>query len=837
MPSQAERRSRKRDRKSDGASEQASADDPPLESRPASGEVSGIQEGSWVEVSGLEAAGSRYLNGLWGRVFAAQTEDAEGDKTRVPVEFSVPFGSKSCRLSKLAMLPESDLEAAEALEQRFTTDVSQGGKGLDEVNIFVQEEYSKQGGWRLLRYATMRHILNMSRWMAEHSSGESGAERLSITGSESEVLSALVAQVLPLVSNVLPRDETGAAVRPHPHPLEKKTCDNDRLRGFDQLTGEMIFRTNKTCDQCNTTITTQNFYTCTKGCDFDFCAACKEEMDKLLEMSDEQHVIWAVEAVSQVAGMIWQLPLTERENLVNSLARDWRLGLFEQLVAAVVDVANSKVVHIEDSRNIMGDRSFWHTIALLQLLYAANSLDASEQRLDEAGVRGPRVQLQAFVLHGIDKCEVGSEYRRWEKHKEISASTLMQKDPLELSDEFCSFLTHANFVSVSFRRECLAMDVFTNMYDARGSRPEPLKLKVRRSPDELREDVLNALSGPSEVISRPFIPSFAGEPATGPGVVTEFIQLAIQAFLEDSTWVYDEQHRCYWFAEPEQPSRALTACLESESESEKEQQDAKQWASLRACGAILGQTVLHSKLIPQVFPRCMYAMLLREAESPHYEAPTLVDLATVSKELSQSLEKLLQYEGDDIDDLFGSMDWPKKPPGTLTHDNKSSFVSSYVEWFFTDRFATQFDAFADGFFGTLGRSELIRRHFDGAQLEAIICGGTIPIDIQALRRSSIEVAWDSTDKDFLDSFWSMLEELDESDRRRFLVFVTASDRMPLNGWAALKITVQKNGSGDDRLPTAFTCFRTLLLPRYSSMERAIEGLRLAINNSQGFGLQ
>ena len=41
-------------------------------------------------------------------------------------------------------------------------------------SLYFQEEYSKQGGWRLLRHATMRHILNMSRWMAEHSSGDLG---------------------------------------------------------------------------------------------------------------------------------------------------------------------------------------------------------------------------------------------------------------------------------------------------------------------------------------------------------------------------------------------------------------------------------------------------------------------------------------------------------------------------------------------------------------------------------------------------------------------------------------------------------------------------------------
>merc|ERR1712118_573518 len=190
--------------------------------------------------------------------------------------------------------------------------------------------------------------------------------------------------------------------------------------------------------------------------------------------------------------------------------------------------------------------------------------------------------------------------------------------------------------------------------------------------------------------------------------------------------------------------------------------------------------------------------------------------------------------GDDIHDVFGDLDWPGKPDIRLDHSNKTWFVGLYIEWFFRDRFAAQFCAFFGGFCAVLGRSELLRRFFDAAQLEAVICGGDVPLDVAALCAASAATGWADGDAIFIDNFWAAVEGLDDADRRRFLLFVTASDRVPLGGWGMLRITVQKNGTGDERLPTAYTCFNTLLLPRYTSIEHLRCMLQQAIQNSQGF---
>ena len=82
----------------------------------------------------------------------------------------------------------------------------------------------------------------------------------------------------------------------------------------------------------------------------------------------------------------------------------------------------------------------------------------------------------------------------------------------------------------------------------------------------------------------------------------------------------------------------------------------------------------------------------------------------------------------------------------------------------------------------------------------------------------------------------MVEGLHGEDRARFAFFVSASARCPPLDWRDLGLVVQRNGAGDDRLPTAYTCFVLLLLPRYSSAAVPGESLLQAIRETRGFGL-
>jgi hypothetical protein len=78
--------------------------------------------------------------------------------------------------------------------------------------------------------------------------------------------------------------------------------------------------------------------------------------------------------------------------------------------------------------------------------------------------------------------------------------------------------------------------------------------------------------------------------------------------------------------------------------------------------------------------------------------------------------------------------------------------------------------------------------------------------------------------------------MDLDHQRNLLEFVTASDRVPLNGLGELIFVIQRNGPDTDRLPSALICFGRLLLPEYSTKEKLENRLITAIENAKGFGL-
>jgi len=171
-------------------------------------------------------------------------------------------------------------------------------------------------------------------------------------------------------------------------------------------------------------------------------------------------------------------------------------------------------------------------------------------------------------------------------------------------------------------------------------------------------------------------------------------------------------------------------------------------------------------------------------------------------------------------------------------ETKCEFVQAYVDWFFHERIEAQFGPMSSGFRAILGGSSLLRSMVDAVQLERIVCGGTVPVDVTAIQRGVTLEGWTPEEEsEYLPTFWDVLLGFTPSEKLQFVVFVTASDRVPLRGWQDLGLIVQKNGVGDERLPAAYTCFCQLLLPKYTSRERLRSGLISAIENSEGFGLR
>eukprot|EP00927_Polykrikos_kofoidii_P014373 TRINITY_DN16295_c0_g1_i1.p1 TRINITY_DN16295_c0_g1~~TRINITY_DN16295_c0_g1_i1.p1 ORF type:complete len:860 (-),score=126.67 TRINITY_DN16295_c0_g1_i1:454-3033(-) len=645
---------------------------------------------------------------------------------------------------------------------------------------------------------------------------------------------ALVAAVLPLMADVLPRDANGICVIPHRHTMIKQQVSEGSL--YMTSAGRLAFRTNKICDNCQSPICARYFFRCSENCDIIYCLECNTRLEKVFHIFFEhtdangnedsgsryKRLKWVLTVVEHVAFHVMQLSAADRKKLAHEFAFEWPTSMFERFVRVLIDVVNAKVVHVQDVKDIQSDESFWYAIGLLQFLYSANALPCKTKRFDEQGSKGPKLEYDNFILEGINKCEPTSEWQRWRKHQSKKLPDVLGIPEFRLTADFCCFLTHTNLVPVSFRRMCLLCDVRGLTRPGIG-RVIPLEIKVNREPKLLLQNVLSRFDNLSESELRsPLRVTFESEEGTGIGVTKEFFQVALRSFLNGTgiagLFTYNEQHRTYWFYETSNQSEAF-----------------------RACGILLGQAVLNNILIPNIFPRVLYDLLLHDLGSPCSRTLGLDSLAMVDTEMAASLQRIFDYEDDDIHEAFGNIGWPAtaelREGSRLTQSNKGDFLQAYIDWFFHDRISAQFGPFSGGFRTILGRSSLLRYMVDAVQLEKIICGASDPVDIVAIRQGTKLVGWNNEDDFYLECFWNGVENFTETEKTQFVVFVTASDRVPLGGWQDLQLRLQKNGDGDDQLPTAHTCFCQLLLPKYSSIEKLKTKLRLAIANSEGFGLR
>jgi len=115
--------------------------------------------------------------------------------------------------------------------------------------------------------------------------------------------------------------------------------------------------------------------------------------------------------------------------------------------------------------------------------------------------------------------------------------------------------------------------------------------------------------------------------------------------------------------------------------------------------------------------------------------------------------------------------------------------------------------------------------------ETFFCGNP-EIDVDMLRRVVEYEGYDESDA-VIEYFWEVLRELTNEERKRFLQFVWARNRLPMKESdfdAPFKIQKDNGSDGEQALPSASTCFFSLTLPAYKSKKHLKEKLLFAINN-------
>ncbi|KAH6887535.1 hypothetical protein B0T10DRAFT_489903 [Thelonectria olida] len=331
------------------------------------------------------------------------------------------------------------------------------------------------------------------------------------------------------------------------------------------------------------------------------------------------------------------------------------------------------------------------------------------------------------------------------------------------------------------------------------------------------------------------------------GVQQEFFRLAIAECLDPKygAFTVDERTRMVWFA-----PGSLT----------------EEW-KFELVGLLVSLALYNGVTLPITFPRALYRKILgKPVEELHH-------IADGWPQLASGLTTLLEWDEKDglVEDVFartyefsvsafgsnitremttdGNPAWPKAaatlsdatPPNTanpedapmVTNDNRDNYVNDYIRYLTDVSVRPQFLAFERGFHACLDKKSLSL--LTPPTLQSLI-EGIQDIDISELRRYARYVGWDASHHTVKD-FWSIVKRFDDQMKRKLLEFVTSSDRVPVGGMKNLQFIIQRNGEEGEggHLPTAYTCYGTLLLPEYRDKEVLRNRLGMALENAQGFG--
>merc|ERR1719421_1625714 len=260
-------------------------------------------------------------------------------------------------------------------------------------------------------------------------------------------------------------------------------------------------------------------------------------------------------------------------------------------------------------------------------------------------------------------------------------------------------------------------------------------------------------------------------------------------------------------------------------------------------GRIVGKALYDNVTLEAYFTRSFYKHMLKKPVSS-------ADMEALDPEFYKNLQWMLDNSVEGVLDLTFSVEAdefgrvkviPLKPNGSnipVTDENKLEYVQLLCEHHMSHGIQQQLKAFLQGFH-ELVPPELITP-FDANELELLISG--LPeIDIEDLKRNTDYSGYTETTP-VIRWFWKCLGEMTQEQKAWFLQFVTGTSQVPLEGFKGLvgmrgpqKFSIHK-AYGEDRLPTAHTCFNQLDLPDYPSEEVLQKKLLQAICEAhEGFG--
>ncbi|XP_054285164.1 probable E3 ubiquitin-protein ligase HERC4 isoform X2 [Macrosteles quadrilineatus] len=460
----------------------------------------------------------------------------------------------------------------------------------------------------------------------------------------------------------------------------------------------------------------------------------------------------------------------------------------------------------------------------LELLAKLNKLNQTD--LGQAG--GLKVPYDAFHLAELtDHIDISLDYIKWvvdDSQRSTGRKYFCDypflfdpsaKTSLLQTDQALQMHSAMNEAST---RLLTQMFMF-NMADP-AAMSQFLELHVTR--ENIVQDTIRELSNYNERdFKKPLKVTFLGEEAEDAGGVRkEFFLLLLREILDPKYGMFRsyEETNAIWFSESSFEDEIMYFLI----------------------GLLCGLAIYNFTIIALPFPLALYKKLLGEPVS-------LQDLAGLSPTMARSLQQLLDYQESDVEDVFclnfelvrevfgETKHYPLKQGGEkipVTHENKKEYVELYVDFILNKSVERHFRAFRDAFHKVCGGRVL--KLFHAHELMAVVIGNE-NYDWEVLENNTNYKGGYSSSDTTIRMFWEVFHELPLEEKKKFLLFLTGTDRIPIQGMKAVHLTIQPT-TDDKYLPVAHTCFNLLDLPRYGTKERLRYKLLQAIQQTQGFSL-
>lgn len=338
-----------------------------------------------------------------------------------------------------------------------------------------------------------------------------------------------------------------------------------------------------------------------------------------------------------------------------------------------------------------------------------------------------------------------------------------------------------------------------------GKIPPYLSLEVAR--DSVVQDSLKLLESLEDGMAwKQLKIKFHGEDGIDSGgIKKEFFQILSQKTLGE--WdIFKEEEGVLWFKE---------FTLEEIEKRRKK---------YRILGVILGLAAYNGAVLCFYFPQVFYKSLLG------YSC-TLDDLKIIEPKIYKTLTDMKHMTPEEIESL-GLEYTVNGIVRNVEPWNLEEFIEVYYKDILEVQLKPVFELIKDGLWSICGDTFI--RSLLPCELSVLI-GGMECTDMEEIEKYTVYNGY-RRDSEFVQSFWEIFRKYDRTMQKKFLRFVTGTDRAPSGGISRMALVFMRNGGDTDRLPSSQTCFNTFLVPEYSDKKKLKEKLDLAISHTEGFFL-